>query len=86
MMWTETLLQILSLSMAKTRWMSFADELLRKKEGSTPSSMISVYSKILDFLKMLYFGVTDNSFEAASRSTYTDMCRTIRFNGKIGDI
>lgn len=34
---------------------------------------------------MLYFGVTDNPFEAASRSAYTDMCRTIRFHGKNGD-
>lgn len=49
-------------------------------------SEISVDSKILDFLKMLYFGVTDNPFEAASRSAYTDMCRTIRFNGKNGDM
>lgn len=86
MTWTETLLTILSPSMAKTRWMSFADGFLQKKEGSTPSRMISVDSKILDFLKMLYFGVTDNPFEAASRRAYTDMCRTIRFNGKNGDM
>lgn len=49
-------------------------------------NMISVDTKILDFLKILYFGVTDNPFEAASKSAYTDMCRTIRFNGKNGDM
>ena len=30
--WTETLLTILSPSMAKTRWMSFADGFLQKKK------------------------------------------------------
>lgn len=56
-----------------------------KKADSSAAKMISVDTKILDFLKLLYFGVTDNPFEAASRSAYTDMCRTIRFNGKNGD-
>ena len=46
---------------------------------------VTVDSNILEFLKMLYFGVTDNPFEAASRSAYTDMCRTIRFHGKNGE-
>ena len=70
----------------KDKMDEFCRRILAKKEGSTPSRMISVDSKILDFLKMLYFGVTDNPFEAASRSAYTDMCRTIRFNGKNGDM
>lgn len=70
----------------KDKMDEFCRRILAKKEGSTPSLVISVDSKILDFLKMLYFGVTDNPFEAASRSAYTDMCRTIRFNGKNGDM
>ena len=70
----------------KDKMDEFCRRILAKKEGATPSRMISVDSKILDFLKMLYFGVTDNPFEAASRSAYTDMCRTIRFNGKNGDM
>ena len=70
----------------KDKMDEFCRRILAKKECSTPSSMVSVDGKILDFLKMLYFGVTDNPFEAASRSAYTDMCRTIRFNGKNGDM
>ena len=52
----------------KDKMDEFCRRILAKKEVSTPSRMISVDSKILDFLKMLYFGVTDNPFEAASRS------------------
>ena len=70
----------------KDKMDEFCRRIITKKGGATPPSMISVDSKILDFLKMLYFGVTDNPFEAASRSAYTDMCRTIRFNGKNGDM
>lgn len=64
----------------------FCRRIVAKKAGVSPASMTSVDTKILDFLKMLYFGVTDNPFEAASRSAYTDMCRTIRFKGKNGDM
>ena len=48
----------------KDKMDEFCRRILAKKEGSTPSSMVSVDSKILDFLKMLYFGVTDNPFGA----------------------
>lgn len=64
----------------------FCRRIVVKKAGVSPAAMTSVDTKILDFLKMLYFGVTDNPFEAASRRAYTDMCRTIRFNGKNGDM
>lgn len=71
----------------KDKMEEFCRRIITKKEGSSsnPSSVV-VDSKILDFLKMLYFGITDNPFETASRSAYTDMCRTIRFKGKNGDV
>ena len=62
----------------------FCRRIINKKEGVTSTNVVTVDSKILDFLKTLYFGTTDNPFEAASRSAYTDMCRTIRFKGKNG--
>ena len=69
----------------KDKMDEFCRRIIAKRDGTASPTMVSVDSKILDFLKMLYFGVTDNPFEAASRSAYTDMCRTIRFNGKNGD-
>lgn len=69
----------------KEKMDEFCRRIIAKRDGTISSTMVSVDSKILDFLKMLYFGVTDNPFEAASRSAYTDMCRTIRFYGKNGD-
>lgn len=63
----------------------FCRRIVAKKEGIMQVHQVTVDSNILEFLKMLYFGVTDNPFEAASRSAYTDMCRTIRFHGKNGD-
>ena len=63
----------------------FCRRIVAKKEGIMQVQQVTVDSNILEFLKMLYFGVTDNPFEAASRSAYTDMCRTIRFHGKNGD-
>ena len=63
----------------------FCRRIVAKKEGLIQDNQVTVDSNILEFLKMLYFGVTDNPFEAASRSAYTDMCRTIRFHGKNGD-
>lgn len=69
----------------KDKMDEFCRRIIAKKEGTIRQNQINVDSKILDFLKMLYFGVTDNPFEAASRSAYTDMCRTIRFYGKNGD-
>ena len=63
----------------------FCRRIVAKKEGIMQVHQVTVDSNILDFLKMLYFGVTDNPFEAASRSAYTDMCRTIRFHGKNGE-
>lgn len=44
-----------------------------KKEGIKQNNQVVVDSNIIEFLKMLYFGVTDNPFAAASRSAYTDM-------------
>lgn len=71
----------------KDKMEEFCRRIIAKNEGSSsePSSVV-VDSKILDFLKMLYFGITDNPIETASRSAYTDMCRTIRFKGKNGDV
>lgn len=63
----------------------FCKRIVAKKEGIKQNHQVTVDSNILEFLKMLYFGVTDNPFEAASRSAYTDMCRTIRFHGKNGE-
>lgn len=63
----------------------FCRRIVAKKEGIMQVHQVTVDSNILEFLKMLYFGVTDNPFEAASRSAYTDMCRTIRFHGKNGE-
>ena len=63
----------------------FCRRIVAKKEGIKQNNQVAVDSNILEFLKMLYFGVTDNPFEAASRSAYTDMCRTIRFHGKNGE-
>lgn len=63
----------------------FCRRIVAKKEGIKQVHQVTVDSNILEFLKMLYFGVTDNPFEAASRSAYTDMCRTIRFHGKNGE-
>lgn len=63
----------------------FCRRIVAKKEGIMQAHQVTVNSNILEFLKMLYFGVTDNPFEAASRSAYTDMCRTIRFHGKNGE-
>ena len=34
----------------------------------------------LDFLKVIYFGVSTNAYEAADRRAYLDLNRTIRFN------
>lgn len=62
----------------------FCKRIIEKKEGIKPVHQVTVDSKILEFLKISYFGVADNPFEAASRSAYTDMCRTIRFHGKNG--
>lgn len=42
-------------------------------------NQVSVDSDVLEFLKALYFGAYTNPYEAASRSTYRDMNRTIRF-------
>lgn len=63
----------------------FCRRIVAKKEGIKQNNQVTVDSNVLEFLKMLYFGVTDNPFEAASRSAYTDMCRTIRFHGKNGE-
>lgn len=63
----------------------FCRRMIAKREGEAKAQEVSVDVKILDFLKMLYFGVTENPFEAASKRAYTDMCRTIRFNGKSGE-
>lgn len=63
----------------------FCKRIVAKKEGIKQNHQVTIDSNILEFLKMLYFGVTDNPFEAASRSAYTDMCRTIRFHGKNGE-
>ena len=41
----------------------------------------SVDTDALDFLKVIYFGVIINPYEAASKRAYLDMNRTIRFNG-----
>jgi hypothetical protein len=61
----------------------FVRRIIARREGNANRiDQVEVDKKVLDFLKMLYFGVTDNPFEAASRSAYTDMCRTIRFCGK----
>lgn len=62
----------------------FCRRIIAKKEGTKSAAHVCVDGRILDFLKILYFGVTDNPVEAASRSAYTDMCRTIRFHGKNG--
>lgn len=43
-------------------------------------SQISVDLDVLEFLKALYFGAYTNPYEAASRRTYRDMNRTIRFS------
>lgn len=63
----------------------FCRRIVVKREGIKQNNQVAVDSNILEFLKMLYFGVTDNPYEAASRSAYTDMCRTIRFCGKNGE-
>lgn len=63
----------------------FCRRIIKKKDVKCTPNLITVDGKVLEFLKTLYFGVTDNPFEAASRSAYTDMCRTIRFKGKNGD-
>ena len=62
----------------------FCRRIIKKKEGESTSHVVTVDSKISEFLKTLYFGAIDNPFEASSRSAYTDMCRTIRFKGKNG--
>lgn len=62
----------------------FCRRIIKKKDREDTSIEVTVDGKVLEFLKTLYFGVIDNPFEAASRSAYTDMCRTIRFNGKNG--
>ena len=41
----------------------------------------TVDTDALDFLKVIYFGVITNPYEAASKRAYLDMNRTIRFNG-----
>lgn len=69
----------------KEKMNEFCRRIIVKKEGIKQIHQVTVDSNILEFLKMLYFGVTDNPFEAASRSAYTDMCRTIRFHGKNGE-
>ena len=62
----------------------FCKRIIKKNDKEDPHNTVTVDGKILEFLKTLYFGVTDNPFEAASKSAYTDMCRTIRFKGKNG--
>lgn len=69
----------------KDKMDEFCRRMIAKREGEVKAQEVSVDVKILDFLKMLYFGVTENPFEAASKRAYTDMCRTIRFNGKSGE-
>ena len=51
----------------------FCRRIVAKKEGIKQNNQVVVDSNIIEFLKMLYFGVTDNPFAAARRSAYTDM-------------
>ena len=47
----------------------------------TEITYTTVDTDALDFLKVIYFGVITNPYEAASKRAYLDMNRTIRFNG-----
>ncbi len=48
---------------------------------NTEITYTTVDTDALDFLKVIYFGVITNPYEAASKRAYLDMNRTIRFNG-----
>ena len=48
---------------------------------NTEITYTTVDTDALDFLKVIYFGVIANPYEAASKRAYLDMNRTIRFNG-----
>ena len=48
---------------------------------NTEITYTTVDTDALDFLKVIYFGVIINPYEAASKRAYLDMNRTIRFNG-----
>ena len=48
---------------------------------NTEITYTTVDTDALDFLKVIYFGVITNPYEAASKRAYLDMNRTIRFKG-----
>ena len=48
---------------------------------NTEITYTTVDTDVLDFLKVIYFGVITNPYEAASKRAYLDMNRTIRFKG-----
>ena len=48
---------------------------------NTEITYTTVDTDALDFLKVIYFGVITNPYEAAGKRAYLDMNRTIRFNG-----
>lgn len=41
------------------------------------NNIVSVNSDAYEFLKIMYFGVYNNPFEAASNRAYRDLCRTL---------
>ncbi len=42
---------------------------------------VLIEQNLLETLKFLYFGSTDNCYKASSKKAYLDFCRTIVFNG-----
>ena len=45
-------------------------------------NLIEIDSRIIDFLKYMYFRNIDDSYVAAANRAYRDMNRTIRFRQK----
>lgn len=44
---------------------------------------VLIEQNIFDTLKFLYFGSTENCYNASSKKAYLDLCRTIVFNGAV---